>query len=305
MSAQQPERVYFTKMVVLHDGTVILNAYRASEADRPNSSLLMRLRNGVWSKWIELEDLVYAMDKRQPASLELAESLCVLGRQGTFFESIQSMTVNQTKLDIRGAGYLMGMRIIDDTIFVVGFQNIVYCLQAGRWRRLDSGIFRPFSGTIDSFLTAVDGFHNSDVYAVGMAGSILHWDGSRWSQLDSPTNVTLTNVLCTSSKRVCIGGGGGVVLLGDKERGWHDLTERSVMRGVVEDIAEFEGSLYFGTQQGLYSMADTRLHRVEKEGIDCVGALDVACDALWAAGDNLVWKYTNGKWSYQSAPEIN
>ena len=65
------------------------------------------------------------------------------------------------------------------------------------------------------------GSSNSDVFAVGDGGTILHYDGSTWTTMNSGTNYSLTGVWGSTSSDVFavgfvfwhIGGAGTIVLL--------------------------------------------------------------------------------------------
>jgi len=46
-------------------------------------------------------------------------------------------------------------------------------------------------------ITAMSGRSKNDVWASGSAGLLLHWDGERWSELESRINETLTSLLLT------------------------------------------------------------------------------------------------------------
>jgi hypothetical protein len=76
-------------------------------------------------------------------------------------------------------------------------------------------------------LYGIAGFGPRDVYAVGAAGTILHYDGVAWTQIVSPTTVTLRavsaydrapiayaggNVLARASQLVAVGDSGVVVV---------------------------------------------------------------------------------------------
>jgi hypothetical protein len=57
------------------------------------------------------------------------------------------------------------------------------------------------------FLYAVVARAQNDVWAVGSGGVIVHYDGSGWSSIASPTTNTLRNVQVVP--------GGGLIAVGD------------------------------------------------------------------------------------------
>src|SRR5262245_21330017 len=46
-------------------------------------------------------------------------------------------------------------------------------------------------------ITSMCGFSASDVWAVGSGGTLLHWDGTRWSLVPTGTSVDLRDVWCS------------------------------------------------------------------------------------------------------------
>jgi hypothetical protein len=71
------------------------------------------------------------------------------------------------------------------------------------------------SGTAE-YLRDVWGTASNDVYAVGWNSTILHYDGTGWSQLTSRTDVWLEGVWGTASGDVYAVGRYGIILRGSR-----------------------------------------------------------------------------------------
>ena len=69
------------------------------------------------------------------------------------------------------------------------------------------------SGTLAD-LTSVWGAARDDVYAVGKDGTVLRWDGVRWSRLAVPTDRAIFGVWGSGADDVYLVGSGGLVLHG-------------------------------------------------------------------------------------------
>ena len=75
------------------------------------------------------------------------------------------------------------------------------------WELMDSGIS-------NYHLRGVCGFSSSDVFAVGGAGTIIHFDGDEWTQMNSGTENTLRGIYSCNAGLVA-GGWKGTVLVYD------------------------------------------------------------------------------------------
>ena len=98
-------------------------------------------------------------------------------------------------------------------------------------------------------LSDVSGLNEHDVYTVGPAGALLHFDGKALRHLESPVNCWLTSIVRMESGLFCIGGYAGVLLYGDR-RGW-----RMVDTGTDEPLltlAAWRGGACYMTPAGLW-----------------------------------------------------
>jgi hypothetical protein len=77
---------------------------------------------------------------------------------------------------------------------------------------------RPDANPTAKVLRAVTGTSATNVWAVGDEGTILRWDGKRWSTVSSPTHEDLTAVAIDADGSVWIGGNNGTLLRLDADR---------------------------------------------------------------------------------------
>ncbi len=94
-----------------------------------------------------------------------------------------------------------------DDLWAVGDTGVI-------WRKLGSQawVSQDSSLTENNSLFAVWGSSASSVWVVGEEGLILHWDGNRWSKLQSGVNQTLRRIWGTASGEVWVAGEGGTLL---------------------------------------------------------------------------------------------
>jgi len=92
----------------------------------------------------------------------------------------------------------------NDKIFVVGeFSNrgVVGIWDGISWTQFRSEYFLSKGDTVYP-LRSVWGSSPDDVWAVGAQGTIVHWDGSEWEKIQSPTSMYLIDIYGTSSRNI-------------------------------------------------------------------------------------------------------
>ncbi|AKQ63693.1 hypothetical protein A176_000605 [Myxococcus hansupus] len=157
------------------------------------------------------------------------------------------------------AGFLSGLRRIGQSVYACGGQNTVYRLDAGGWVDLAGPLRQPYSGPSDPTLNAIDGFATNDLYAVGHAGAVFHFDGAAWRSPETPTHAAQHQVVCHDDGLVyaC---GAGTVLRGGTQ-GWQPLNTAEH----TEDfwgMATLDGTIYLCTYRTLYRVVDGTLKEV-------------------------------------------
>src|SRR5581483_5938989 len=143
------------------------------------------------------------------------------------------------------------VRAIGDYFVAVGMSRQVFRRHMGHppWERFDDGVLitnkKKFE--IGGFIS-VDGFGMDEIYAVGHRGEIWMFDGKKWRQIDSPTNLILNCVRCMPSGEVFIGGDGGVMLRG-RRNAWKKI-KQDVTEEALTSLAGFQDRVYFCTEGG-------------------------------------------------------
>ena len=169
----------------------------------------------------------------------------------------------------------------DDSLFFCGLsQPFVLLRYAAAWYNL------PLPEGVEA-LADVCGFHVREVYFVGDDGTILVFDGQTIAHLDVPTTQHLTGIARLDDRTMCVSGYHGTLLMGNRN-GW-----RLVPSGTDEEllsIAALDGSVYYGSEQGLWAFDG---HSTPKQ----VAAVPVR----WVAGldDGLLLSYVNQAFLYR------
>lgn len=196
-------------------------------------------------------------------------------------------------------GPLRAARSIEGIAYAVGMGRQVYRRDAPRqWVCLDRPI-RPKPGDSPFIgFDSIDGFSGSDLYAAGVFGEIWHYDGTAWTQQDSPTNLILAAVCCAGDDSVYIGGQKAVLLRG-RNNVW-DSVKIDAFTDDIWGLAWFKGTLYISTLFNLY-LLDANDNAVPVDmGMDRAETfyhLSVADGTLWSIGQKDIMKFDGMAWT--------
>src|SRR5262249_54002217 len=138
--------------------------------------------------------------------------LIVTGGSGINFSraNVAGSFTETTIHDVDQYGELFRIRFICGSVYACGQSSQVYRLERGSWVHHDRGLLDRKAETLED----IGGTNPDDLYAVGLSGTIAHYDGQNWRLLDSPTNQHLSNVRCISKDEVYICGNGGALFRG-------------------------------------------------------------------------------------------
>lgn len=159
-------------------------------------------------------------------------------------------------------GTLRTVRWIGAHAYAAGMDRQVYRRDGvNAWKCIDQSMRPPAGSTEIVGFESIDGFSESDLYAVGWQGAIWHYDGKAWAQEDSPTNVILGGVCCAGNEKVYACGRLGTLLRGRAGR-WevikHESTEQDLW-----GLAWYEGVLYAASMRQVFRLtADDKLEPV-------------------------------------------
>lgn len=181
------------------------------------------------------------------------------------------------------ATFLTCIRKIGARVYSAGLARQVYRRDSpNRWVRVDDGVYVPPGQRKQGIgFASIDGVDEKGIYAVGYKGEIWFYDGVKWAQLDSPTNVYLSQVRCVSKLETYACGMAGTVLRGNKN-GWEPL------------LPDYEAGDFWGM-----AVLDNRVYVAGEEGIavvdgDIVRLIDMRLDPQPStmyldSGDGIMW----------------
>ncbi|MBF5005298.1 hypothetical protein [Diaphorobacter caeni] len=198
-------------------------------------------------------------------------------------------------------GGVIRVKKIGSHVYGVGARRSV-CkrLGVGEWKAVWDGLPIPVvkrSVELNNFGFAdIDGFDETDIYAVGGNGDVWQFDGNKWSQISFPTNQDLRNVCCGKDGRVYIAAQGGVTY-----RGRHDVWEKvsdACTAQWFKDMVWYQNKLWATNDYSIWCLGDKGFNEPDLPDFvrSSAGSMSEADGILLLAGMYGSSLYDGGKW---------
>lgn len=267
-------------------------------ADGYASSLIFDWDRGQWAagsvNWLACSGTVCHVP---------AERFIVLGTDGSINvsgggEVKEEPPIRPAGIDPRKRGPLREIRgIAKGRAYVVGTCRQAYVRESeGQWRCIDQSAQGGDMPITDTCFESIDGFDEQDIYTVGWDGEIWKYDGARFTQLTSPTNLALYKVRCAADGYVYACGQLGILLRGRNDR-WEIIDHEST----TEDLwgmEFFDGHLYLSSTHFVYRLEGEKLQAVDF-GDDVPATcyhLSAADGIMWSIGPKDVMGFNGTAW---------
>lgn len=258
------------------------------EKDVAHTSII-GLYRGNWAKAVTVHwnSTAIAVAKRP------SEVLVVVGEDG------QVCTYVGGKADDEALSprprLIRNARTIKGEVYACGMKRQVY-RRVGEKRWTDMSAPVPAPDERVGF-EAVDGYHEEEVYAVGWAGEIWHYDGMQWRNCASPTNRILTAVCCAPDGLVYVAGQQGVMLRGRRDA-WELVAWDEEVGLDLWDLCWFDDKLYVAAINGLFTFEGNALEPVDfgDAGVPSCYSLTTAEGVLWSIGRDDVASFDGVAW---------
>lgn len=142
----------------------------------------------------------------------------------------------------------------------------------------------------------IDGFSANDLYCVGGKGDVWHFDGKRWTQINFPSNISLSSVCCAGDGDVYISGFQGTTFKGRGQK-WKQI-HKGEFTVPFRDLVWHENRVWCTSDHGLWQIADGKLTAapVSNDIKVCSGHLSSCGDVLLLAGHSGAAYRMDGHW---------
>lgn len=241
-------------------------------------------KDGAWDYWDEGFSVIKVCAYTGTEGLVLVE----MGQYGEVTVAdatgFRSETLDITQEAPSRLRPLNDIKCIGDFVYLTGMRRQVYRrrLSESRWERCDAGVLVPRKSKEVAGFTSIDGFGDSEVYAVGYGGQLWQFDGSAWYQIASPTNIRLESIRCIRGDAAIAVGDQGIILKGRKDQ-W-DIVRQDLSQDTFTDVEVSNGTVYISTEVGLLY----RLDGPELVGVRIPFDRNVTTGGLHSDGENLL-----------------
>jgi len=207
-------------------------------------------------------------------------------------------TIGEVAKGPRAIGPMREVRTIAQIAYACGMGRQVYRRpEAGQWERLDADIGSvPAADPVFGF-ESIHGFDADELYAVGWHGEIWWFDGKKWTQVDSPTNLLLTRVFCAPDGWAYACGQIGVLLRGRRDR-W-EILSKGDPNTELWDLEWFGEQLLASSTRALYRWNGSAFEIVntgDEIATTCY-QLDAADGILWSVGETDILQFDGETWT--------
>jgi hypothetical protein len=198
-------------------------------------------------------------------------------------------------------GAITRVRCFGDYVFAINNGRQVFCRkEVGNWELVGGAI--PYEYRLetasDSGFEDLDRFGPADMYAVGGAGDIWHFNGSTWRQCAFPTDWGLSAVCCAADGQAYVAAGPVIYRgLGDR---WKRLrTKAGPMSIPIKDLVWYEDKLWATSDYGVWILEGDTLVEADlpSEVRVCAGNLAVRDGVMLLAGYGGAAFKRDGQWT--------
>lgn len=282
-------RIFIDGAARFHDLLYILSKDKKLAKKEVSHTSAISIDEGEWANVINVKwDSTALAVARQPE-----EKLVFIGEDGQVCTYVGGKSGKESlkpkPLLIRRA------KAIDGHVYACGMGREVY-KRTGENQWIQINALAPKEEERTGF-EAIDGFSESELYAVGWRGEIWHFDGSVWAAYPGITNLVLTSVCCAGDGFVYVVGQRGLFIKG-RHDAWEVVDFDNDFSSDFWDVHWFNDKLYLTTMTGLYVFENGALNEVDVDDMlnTSFYRLASAEGVLWSIGSSDILSFDGKQW---------
>jgi hypothetical protein len=222
---------------------LLLEVIAAAHRDIPHTGIAIWRRFGGWNKLgLDYNGIdVTACPGRSSSE----PSFVIIGNTGKYTAALDGSVVSGTIVE---EDALASANVVRGSVMAVGITGGVYRMaDLHTWSQLSNPL-------VTTNLEAVCEYPSGGFLVCGWDGLVAHYEGQRVDQLESGTNVILTDIICDDGGEIFACGQRGTIL-----RGIKGALRPLHLEGIIEDfwsLAKFQGDVYVSSITALYKLVD-------------------------------------------------
>jgi hypothetical protein len=308
-SKKRPDTaLYFNEVTAIGKNQAYFGGHLYDNVTNVRFTRIRGYENGIWKKKGDIAGIVKGMVTFYNPDRRVVVLSDTTGLIREYIPAGERDTAVEENIPIRNFGSLMSLKKIGSTLYACGTNHQVFKRTKLGWIEHDQGISfvdpqNPLK--VDRIFCDIDGTSENNIYCVGMGGALAHYDGHKWSILQSPSNnQTLFRVLCVSDHEVYIAGNGGALFKGNHQ-GWKFIGLSDKEQSFC-GLTQFQGKIYASTLNNLWMLENDSLVQVKtgikkKQNFYRLAATETD---LWAtSGTGDIYHYDGDKWECLICPD--
>jgi len=300
-SPPEEDRVFLIDAVATSDTSLVTSAGYAAAPDAASSRIYLNF--GDWWGWHEVsDDFIVSVAFQDGVLFAVGKNGLVkfVGQPGQAFtrESVKGKFRDFVIDACEARGHLTKVRATPSGFLACGWGGQLYRLGADAWTSL-TGNNDVFS---DLDFLDIDGTNTGELYAVGLGGTVLYFDGQKWEAEGMPTNRHFYAVRCLSDGNVLVAGAQGALYVG-RHSLWQEIP--ADLDGNFWAIEEFSGAAYLSyADRQLFRLASAKLSEVKLASTDRTNRLSAGPSMLLSCGSNVLLRFEGSAWNQIDCPDM-
>lgn len=203
----------------------------------------------------------------------------ILGREGECVQINNKINTINLSDDQDDVGPFRKIRNIDGNIYVLGEDCSLWMFNLDSWKKIRDGLDEQklqadilsddfneddlFDQLLDDTEVAFSftGESSNELIQVGTNGKIWLFDGVKWKEEATPTNLTLYDICRAESERYIICGLNGTLIRGESQK-WQ-IVDLDDFDNDFYSVTEFLGNIFIANGHALFKLEDDTISQID------------------------------------------